>query len=161
MWHWCTVDVRFVIRLHSVHHPFLLCCKQSHKTVENIVHKKRNHEVPQCRNTYYTHNRIRLVEVRDKVLLLLLKFKAVTAGNCVTKQKKPVIIFTPSISGIWGRSLVFHFYPHSALSSSSCSYFYLLSFQLCRVHNCRLMQPGGWDEKMVFGIDCSSLDCLH
>lgn len=52
--------------------------------------------------------------------------KATTAGNTVTKQKKPVIIFTPSISGMWGTHPVFHFYPHSALSSSCCSYFYLL-----------------------------------
>lgn len=33
----------------------------------------------------------------------------------MTRQKEPVIIFTPSISGIWGTSLVFHIYPHSAL----------------------------------------------
>lgn len=38
----------------------------------------------------------------EKLLSLLLKFQAVTVGNCVTKQE-PVIIFSPSISGISGR----------------------------------------------------------
>lgn len=38
----------------------------------------------------------------EKLLSLLLKFQAVTVGNCVTKQG-PVIIFSPSISGISDR----------------------------------------------------------
>lgn len=38
----------------------------------------------------------------EKLLSLLLKFQAVTVGNCVTKQE-PVIIFSLSISGISGR----------------------------------------------------------
>lgn len=68
---------------------------------------------------------------------VLLILKAVATGNTVTKQKKPVITFTPSISGIWGTHPVFHFYPHSALSSSSCSYFYLLS-------SCAECTTAGW-----------------
>lgn len=64
-----------------------------------------------------THTRIQLVEVSGKVLLVLLKFIAVSTGNSVTLLKESVIIiiFTPSISGIGGTSLVFHFYPCSAL----------------------------------------------
>lgn len=37
----------------------------------------------------------------EKLLSLLLKFEAVTVGNCLTKRK-PVITFSLSISGTWG-----------------------------------------------------------
>lgn len=49
----------------------------------------------------------------EKLLSLLLKFQAVTVGNCVTKQE-PVIIFSPSISGISGRMSFIPFLLRSA-----------------------------------------------
>lgn len=44
------------------------------------------------------------------------------------------------------------FLPTFCPLSSSCSYFYFLSFEQRRVQNCRLIQTGGWGEIMVFGI---------
>lgn len=49
----------------------------------------------------------------EKLLSLLLKFHAVTVGNCVTHQE-PVIIFSLSISGISGRMSCIPFLLRSA-----------------------------------------------
>lgn len=53
----------------------------------------------------------------------------------MTRQNEAVIILTPSISGISGASLVFHFYPHSALLHSPAAIFTssYLSGAECRV----------------------------
>lgn len=105
----------FQIHFHPVHHH-LLCKKESCSAGLHIIYRNLKKK--------------RSCWSAAPVLLIL---KAIT----VTKQKKPVIIFTPSISGIWGTHPVFHFYPHSALSSSSCSYFYLLS-------SCAECTTAGW-----------------
>lgn len=69
---------------------------------------------------------------------LLLKLEAVTAGNCVRKQK-PVITFSPSILGIWGTFLVFHFYPRSCPIHLPAAIFASSLSKVEKVHNCCLL----------------------
>lgn len=112
----------------------LISCVCHAVVLEFIVLYNREHGRKTVKNTH-THTLHTLVEVIDKVLLLPLKCITVTAGNCVSRQREPVIIITstPSISGICDTSPGFHFYPDSAL------------FHLPRAifTSCLIVQTGG------------------
>lgn len=120
LWHRCTLH--------------LISCVCHAVVLEFIVLYNREHGRKTVKNTH-THTLHTLVEVIDKVLLLPLKCITVTAGNCVSRQREPVIIITstPSISGICDTSPGFHFYPDSAL------------FHLPRAifTSCLIVQTGG------------------
>lgn len=70
---------------------------------------------------FYTHARIQVVDMRDKVLWLLLKFRAVTTGNCV---KMPNYFHSFYFRNLWHVSYI-PFLSTLCPLSSLCIYFLL------------------------------------